>query len=519
MPPRRFLSARQVLAAESAYQAASGNDPDKEACVANIRAIDNASGQTSRTPFEINGVMGACCRHDIPLVLCDISTPGERHHYATALIATIIRAIPHLQHIGVAYDIGCRFDPSTRVRNLFGPAVQITWTVPVFHVYGHTYSCQLRYNPRNVLGFGLTDGEGMERVWSGLSNLITSTRGMARGERRFNLEERCLHLAVERRSNLFAWFRAKRKKMEQVVKEAKILFTTKYDPSCVAPQFQPDYQGLERPQAAGNWTPPAQFPQIPLDILTVVRRMAIERRRVVQIPTSSAAPSSDRVIPTITVVSLVSQSLLRIMAEIKLPRALVFDRPATTYRGTKTTVRLQTCLKNETANARKLIVRLNSALFSHFSAFAQVAPVLQWATLFEDEHVKLVEHWARANNPSLDALPWWANPSMAKAIDTFEELLRVVEEDERLELERSYALAWIEDRVHRLGELRNIHSVYRDEYVRASALKEYWHGSGQASEYLFPSGVPIDHAPALEDGMPEADIDFDLEAQLARLAV
>ena len=44
------------------------------------------------------------------------------------------------------------------------------------HVYGHQWSCQLIYNPRLRTGLGLSDGEGVERLWSCLRKLIGITR-------------------------------------------------------------------------------------------------------------------------------------------------------------------------------------------------------------------------------------------------------------------------------------------------------------------------------------------------------
>ncbi|CAK8678070.1 unnamed protein product [Clavelina lepadiformis] len=38
--------------------------------------------------------------------------------------------------------------------------------VPVFHSYGHIFSCQKQFNPRFLDGFGLTDGETVERLWA-----------------------------------------------------------------------------------------------------------------------------------------------------------------------------------------------------------------------------------------------------------------------------------------------------------------------------------------------------------------
>jgi hypothetical protein len=45
----------------------------------------------------------------------------------------------------------------------------------VFHSYVHQYwSCQLKYNPRLNDGWGMSDGEGLERIWAYLRPLISS---------------------------------------------------------------------------------------------------------------------------------------------------------------------------------------------------------------------------------------------------------------------------------------------------------------------------------------------------------
>ncbi|KAE8214830.1 hypothetical protein CF319_g9063, partial [Tilletia indica] len=237
-PPRRFLSQKQVREADAILNRARGTGPDQKRCVAKIRAAD-LSNKSGTTPYEINGVMRACCRHDIPLVFCDIDTPGERHHYAVALIRSIASAIgPNLIHLGVAYDIGCRFSVSEKVANALGETLKVTWVVPVFHVYGHTYSCQIRYNPRFTPGFGNTDGEGMERVWSGLASLITCTRSMHRGERRFALEERCRFISTERRVNLFDILTAKSKRLKAIELKAKKVLIDDFDPRCIPEHYQ-----------------------------------------------------------------------------------------------------------------------------------------------------------------------------------------------------------------------------------------------------------------------------------------
>ena len=52
----------------------------------------------------------------------------------------------------------------------------IRFATSAFHAYAHEWSCQLKYNPRLNKGFGLSDGEGSERVWSELSSIIAPNR-------------------------------------------------------------------------------------------------------------------------------------------------------------------------------------------------------------------------------------------------------------------------------------------------------------------------------------------------------
>ena len=50
------------------------------------------------------------------------------------------------------------------------------FAVSVFHAFGHQWACQLIYHPRKCKGFGLSDGEGCERLWSALRKMIPSLR-------------------------------------------------------------------------------------------------------------------------------------------------------------------------------------------------------------------------------------------------------------------------------------------------------------------------------------------------------
>lgn len=49
---------------------------------------------------------------------------------------------------------------------------RIRQATSIMHAYAHQWECQLVFNPRMILGVGLTDGEGSERLWARLCVLI-----------------------------------------------------------------------------------------------------------------------------------------------------------------------------------------------------------------------------------------------------------------------------------------------------------------------------------------------------------
>lgn len=55
--------------------------------------------------------------------------------------------------------------------------------VPIFHSYAHNALCQHRFSPRNAEGFGLTDGENVERLWSFLGRFAKMSKEMSPSNR------------------------------------------------------------------------------------------------------------------------------------------------------------------------------------------------------------------------------------------------------------------------------------------------------------------------------------------------
>ncbi|EJD41839.1 hypothetical protein AURDEDRAFT_68243 [Auricularia subglabra TFB-10046 SS5] len=106
-----------------------------------------------------------------------MNTPGERQHFALALLRKFGGELPWSWHIGVLYDIGCQLARSVEKWGLLQElAGRLTFGVSVFHAYGHQWACQIVFHPRKRDSFGLSDGEGCERFWSAIRHLIACLR-------------------------------------------------------------------------------------------------------------------------------------------------------------------------------------------------------------------------------------------------------------------------------------------------------------------------------------------------------
>ncbi|KZV88479.1 hypothetical protein EXIGLDRAFT_583717, partial [Exidia glandulosa HHB12029] len=106
-----------------------------------------------------------------------MTTPGERQHFALALLRKLASELPTTWKIGVLYDIACQLSRSIEKWGLLAElADRLVFGVSVFHAYGHQWACQVVFHPRKRDGFGLTDGEGCERFWSSIRHLIAGLR-------------------------------------------------------------------------------------------------------------------------------------------------------------------------------------------------------------------------------------------------------------------------------------------------------------------------------------------------------
>jgi len=171
--------------------------PDEavDECERTHEAADGKRQKTSMDSFDDTGWMAMVCRHDIPLFFANIDTPGEQQKYAVSLLEHLFSLLPQEATVGGLYDVGCVLDRSLRLVRVVpiyskcyilmvtqydilpdSIVKRLLLATSAMHAYGHQWSCQLEYNPRLRVGMGLTDGEGVERLWSRLWRLIGITR-------------------------------------------------------------------------------------------------------------------------------------------------------------------------------------------------------------------------------------------------------------------------------------------------------------------------------------------------------
>jgi len=146
-------------------------------CGESFTAADEKQQKASTTFFADTGLMALLCRHDCVLWLVNMTSAGEKQHYALVLLQTLFEHIPSTMTVGALYDIGCQLHRScVKYGFLERYLDRLTFALSVFHAYGHQWPCQVIYHPRKCVGFGLTDGEGCERFWSSIKLLIPVLR-------------------------------------------------------------------------------------------------------------------------------------------------------------------------------------------------------------------------------------------------------------------------------------------------------------------------------------------------------
>ena len=85
-------------------------DDAVDECESSHTAGSGSNSKTNMEKFDDGGQMALVCRHDIPLFLANIDTPGEQQKYAVALIEHLFSLLPPEASAQVLYDVGCVLD-------------------------------------------------------------------------------------------------------------------------------------------------------------------------------------------------------------------------------------------------------------------------------------------------------------------------------------------------------------------------------------------------------------------------
>jgi hypothetical protein len=146
-------------------------------CNDSFTAADERHTKASTQFMADTGLMALLCRHDRVLWVVNMTSAGEKQHYALALLQRLFDHLPNTMIVGVLYDIACQLHRSCLKWGFLNDFLhRIVFAISVFHAYGHQWPCQIIYHPRKCPGFGLTDGEGCEQFWSAIRKLIPSLR-------------------------------------------------------------------------------------------------------------------------------------------------------------------------------------------------------------------------------------------------------------------------------------------------------------------------------------------------------
>ena len=146
-------------------------------CEKSFTAADENRHKASAQFFDSTALMGLLCCHDCVLWLVNMTSPGERQHYAFTLIEKLFQDLPASWIIGILYDVAGILHRSCVKWDFLDQYLdRISFAISVFHAYGHGWACQCVYHPRKCIGFGLSDGEGCERFWSAIQHLISGLR-------------------------------------------------------------------------------------------------------------------------------------------------------------------------------------------------------------------------------------------------------------------------------------------------------------------------------------------------------
>ncbi|KAH9440304.1 hypothetical protein Pst134EB_030924 [Puccinia striiformis f. sp. tritici] len=205
--PPSFIS-KSVITVSNVSPMLLQTDP----CSESHKAANDKRSESTWKGCDDTGLMGCCCRHDQVVSLANIHRSGEQRCLPLAILKKLLDDLEAIRPVGVLYDIGCSLQKFLDRRDYFAfPSWKdlIKFGTSVFHAYVHEWKCQVKFNPRYNIGWGLSDGEGLERLWLSLSPLVGTLRYSSRNHRLAALSHRCQFHNLEGRDSIILWLRNK----------------------------------------------------------------------------------------------------------------------------------------------------------------------------------------------------------------------------------------------------------------------------------------------------------------------
>lgn len=87
---------------------------DVDDCEKQFTAAQSHIAKANREIFADTAVMALVCSHDQPVFLANMTSAGERQHYALALLRELFRHLPPEWKLGLLYDIACQLERSMK---------------------------------------------------------------------------------------------------------------------------------------------------------------------------------------------------------------------------------------------------------------------------------------------------------------------------------------------------------------------------------------------------------------------
>ncbi|KAI7944673.1 hypothetical protein MJO28_010368 [Puccinia striiformis f. sp. tritici] len=207
VPPADFTQMQEAIRAREVADTA----PEKaDRCADSHKAADDKRNESTWKGCDDTGLMGACCPHDAAIMMVNIYKSGEQRCFPVTMLNKLLTQCEGDRQVGILYDIGCSLDKYMDARGILEEyRPRLSFGTSVFHAYVHNWICQLDYHPRLNDGWGLSDGEGLERLWSYLSPLVSALRYATRNHRLAAIAHRLKYHNWKGKRDLPKWLKNK----------------------------------------------------------------------------------------------------------------------------------------------------------------------------------------------------------------------------------------------------------------------------------------------------------------------